>query len=92
MAGIDFVNPPTLASAVADQTAFVGEVGANASLRLTEWLSWRAGYTLFWLSGVASPASQFSTTDLAVDPPTATINTNGSVLLHGVTTGLEARW
>jgi hypothetical protein len=41
---------------------------------------------------VASPASQFSTTDLAVDPPTATINTNGSVLLHGVTTGLEARW
>jgi hypothetical protein len=95
MAGIDFSSDPattTLASAVADQTAFVGEVGANASLRLTEWLSWRAGYTLFWLSGVATPASQFSTTDLAVDPTTTTINTNGSVLLHGVTTGLEARW
>lgn len=95
MAGIDFSSDPattTLASAVADQTAFVGEIGANASLRLTEWLSWRAGYTLFWLSGVATPASQFSTTDLAVDPTTTTINTNGSVLLHGVTTGLEARW
>ncbi|MEI7781459.1 MAG: hypothetical protein WCJ18_05990 [Planctomycetota bacterium] len=95
MAGIDFSSDPattTLASAVADQTAFVGEVGANASLRLTNWLSWRAGYTLFWLSGVATPAGQFSTTDLAVDPTKTTINTNGSVLLHGVTTGLEARW
>jgi hypothetical protein len=29
---------------------------------------------------------------VAVSPATATIDTNGSVLLHGVTTGLEARW
>jgi hypothetical protein len=33
-----------------------------------------------------------SVTDLAANTPTALINTNGSVLLHGVTTGLEARW
>jgi hypothetical protein len=31
-------------------------------------------------------------TNVAQSPPTALINTNGSVLLHGVTTGLEARW
>jgi len=61
-------------------------------VRLASWLSWRAGYTLFWLSGVATSANQLSTTDLATNVPTATINTNGSVLLHGVTTGLEARW
>jgi hypothetical protein len=80
------------ATATADQTSFVGELGVNASLRLTNWLSWRAGYTLFWLSGVATPADQLSGTNIAQNPPTATIDTNGSVLLHGVTTGLEARW
>ena len=82
------------AGAVADQTAFFGELGVNGSLRLTNWLSWRLGYVLFWLNGVAVPAAQFSTTNLndAVGPVSATINTNGSVLLHGVTTGLEARW
>jgi hypothetical protein len=82
------------ASAVADQTAFFGELGVNGSLRLTDWLSWRLGYVLFWLNGVALPADQFSTTNLndATAPVGATINTNGSVLLHGVTTGLEARW
>ena len=85
-------SEPLQASAVADQTAFFGELGANASVRLTNWLSWRAGYSLFWLSGVATPAAQLSTTDIGVTPATATINTNGSVLLHGVTTGLEARW
>jgi len=92
--GADFglAQGPIVAGAVADQTAFFGEVGANASVRLASWLSWRAGYTLFWLSGVATSANQLSTTDLAGNVPTATINTNGSVLLHGVTTGLEARW
>jgi len=75
--------------AVADQTAFFGEVGVNGSVRVTNWLSWRAGYSLFWLSGVAVPADQLA---LVSNTAPATINTNGSVLLHGVTTGLEARW
>ncbi len=80
------------AAATADQTSFVGELGVNASLRITDWLSWRAGYSLFWLSCVSTPADQLSVTNLLDSPPTALINTNGSVLLHGVTTGLEARW
>jgi hypothetical protein len=80
------------AAASVDRIAFFGELGVNGNLRLTDWLSWRLGYSLFWLSGVAIPANQLSTTNLAAVPPTATINTNGSVLLHGVTTGLEARW
>jgi hypothetical protein len=52
------------------------------------------GYVLFWLNGVALPADQLSTTNLndVTAPVGATINTNGSVLLHGATTGLEARW
>ncbi|PHY00909.1 MAG: hypothetical protein CK530_10275 [Planctomycetaceae bacterium] len=79
-------------AAVAEQTAFFGEVGANSSLQLNSWLSWRLGYSLFWLSGLAIPANQLALTDLTSSPPAATINTHGSVLLHGVTTGLEARW
>ena len=82
----------TAAAATADRIAFFGELGVNGNLRLTDWLSWRLGYSLFWLSGVAVPANQLSTTNLAAVPPAATINANGSVLLHGVTTGLEARW
>ena len=82
------------AGAVADQTSFFGELGINGSLQITNWLSWRVGYVFFWLDGVAVPAWQMSTTNLdpATPPIGATINTNGSVLLHGATTGLEARW
>jgi len=73
-----------------DAVAFVGEAGVNASVSLTRWLSWRTGYSFFWLDGMAVPARQLSVTDTAND--TTAVNATGSVLLHGVTTGLEARW
>lgn len=87
-AGGDFVS----VGDSANDPAFFGEVGVNGSLRLTHWLSWRVGYSLFWLSGVAIPANQLSVTELDSATPTASINTSGSVFLQGVTTGLEARW
>lgn len=76
-------------------TSFFGELGGNATVDLTNWLSWRVGYNVFWLSGVATPANQLSVA--TVDPGTGNvasngINTSGSVLLHGVNTGIEARW
>lgn len=80
------------AAATADQTSFAGELGLNASLRITDWLSWRAGYSFFWLTGVATPAAQLSVTNVNDSPPSAMIDTTDSILLHGVTTGLEARW
>lgn len=86
----DGVNPPVALADTRDTVAFVGEVGLNASLAITHWLAWRAGYSVFWLGGLAVPASQLSVTDVVGE--TASINTSGSVLLHGVTTGLEARW
>lgn len=76
--------------AKADETSFVGELGVNASYNVTEWLAIRAGYTLFWLSGVATTPDNLLAADIAQG--TALVNTQGSVLLHGVTTGLEARW
>lgn len=80
--------------AQADGTAFFGEIGVNGSLQLTQWLAWRVGYAAFWLSGVATPANQLAVTNLnPLNPaPPGGLNTNGSVLLQGVTTGLEARW
>ena len=80
--------------AEADGIAFFGELGVNGSLQITPWLAWRLGYSLFWLSGVAVPANQLAVTNLNLSnpPSTAQISTDGSVLLHGVTTGLEARW
>jgi hypothetical protein len=74
----------------ADQTAFFGEFGVNATLQIREWLGWRVGYSLFWLSGVATAAEQLAVVNAHAG--TAGINTNGSVLLQGVTTGIEARW
>jgi hypothetical protein len=86
----DFFDPANTFSGANDTVSFVGETGINASLALTNWLSWRAGYTCFWLGGVATPTRQLGLTNVTAG--TTSVNTNGSVFLHGVTTGLEARW
>ena len=86
----DFQQPATVAAASNDTVSFVGETGVNCSWALTNWLSWRGGYSFFWLSGMAVPANQLKLTDLATG--TTSVNTNGSVFIHGLTTGLEARW
>lgn len=77
-------------NATADQTSFFGEVGLNSTWWITEWLAWRAGYTVMWAAGVAVATDQLPLNNFG--DGTASINTNGSVLLHGVTTGIEARW
>jgi len=73
-----------------DAVSFVGETGINASVSLTKWLSWRLGYSFFWLGGVATPARQLNQTDFLNG--TTAVNTTGSVFLQAATTGLEARW
>ncbi len=86
------VAPPdsnTLAAA-RDTCSFVGEVGLTGEYKFAEWLSWRAGYTLFWLGGIATPANQLAVSDFTAQ--TTSNNTFSSAFLHGVTTGLEARW
>jgi hypothetical protein len=89
----NFIDPPTVVAADKDTVSFFGEAGVTASVAITNWLSWRAGYTLFWINGVATPANQLANT--VVDPaqvPRATISPYGGAFLHGVNTGLEARW
>lgn len=86
----DFFNPDVNVRDGEDTVSFVGETGLNASFALTNWLSWRAGYTFLWLGGVATPTGQLGLTDITTS--TSAVNSNGSAYLHGVTTGLEARW
>jgi hypothetical protein len=83
-------DPPVGYADSKDVAAFVGETGVNASIALTKWLSWRAGYSFFWLSGVATPARQLNQTDVLNG--TTAVNATGSVFLQAATTGLEARW
>ena len=87
-------QPPYAGSArsAADQTAFFGELGINGAWWITDCIAWRVGYSFFWLSGVATPAEQLSLVDITASPATSSINTEGSVFLQGVTTGIEARW
>lgn len=70
--------------------AFFGEMGINANIWITDWLAWRTGYVFFWLGGAALPAENLSL--VSFDDDSAALNVTESVLVHGVTTGLEARW
>lgn len=84
------VIPVGSTSSSTNATAFFGEVGLNATVNVTSWLAWRLGYNVFWLSGVATAPQQFQVNN--IPGGTARIDAAGSVLLHGVNTGIEARW
>lgn len=75
--------------------AFVGEVGLTTVVPLRKNLDLRCGYFGMWLSGLAQPTRQLSGQTLIptpVDPPQGSLSTNGSVVLQGVSLGLEGRW
>lgn len=86
--GVPTGGPATVAGG---QVSFFGEVGMYGDIAITRWLSWRTGYVLFWGSGLALPAENLSLVNSNFGPPRE-INITESLLVHGVTTGLEARW
>lgn len=67
--------------------AFVGELGLNLKGRLTENLSWTAGYRLLWLEGVALAPDQIGQTN-ATFTSTRT-DADGGAFLHGITMGVN---
>ena len=83
-------NPRGVLAASRNQASFVGEVGALASLHLTDWLTLRAGYMFFAFTGIADPNSQLSLTNFNND--TVGINTASTLFLQGGTAGVEVRW
>ncbi len=72
------------------RTAFIGELGFNATWKFTERLAARAGYQLMWIEGVARAADQLDFTDTQLSG-SALVFDQGA-FLHGAHVGLEARW
>jgi len=74
--------------------SFVGEVGMTGVVPISECWDFRFGYLGLWLTGLAQPTNQLSSTNIAqgVERPTAVLNTVGTVIVQGVTLGLEGRW
>jgi len=81
---------PAPAGAAGGQVAFVGELNLTGIYRLTDVWNLRAGYNLIWIAGVALAPDQL---DFSADPAAGNqLSSTGSVFLHGVSCGLEARW
>jgi hypothetical protein len=75
------------------RVAFVGETGLTGTWQVREWLRARAGYQAIWLGGIASATNQLQGQSLADGSPLGgSTNTGGSVVLQGVSLGLEAHW
>lgn len=87
---------PPEALSVATNTgraAFVGEIGLTAVYDVADWLSLRAGYSAFWLGGIATATNQLTAQDLCVGQNImGSTETSGSVVVQGITLGLEARY
>lgn len=77
----------------AGSCSFVGEVGLTAVVPLRNNLDLRCGYFGLWLDSIAQPVNQLSGQTLTqIDDPAGTLNTAGTVVLQGLTLGLEGRW
>jgi hypothetical protein len=69
---------------------FIGNVNGSVVYRITDTWGLRCGYTLIWLTNAALAPAQWDFTDTPTSG--SGINDNGTVFLHGVNLGLEARW
>jgi len=77
----------------AGSCSFVGEVGLTAVVPLRHNLDFRCGYFGLWLDSIAQPINQLSGQTLTqIDEPAGTLNTAGTVVLQGLSLGLEGRW
>ena len=90
-------EPPTLTSVTDNgwpaSCAFVGEVGLTGVVPISECWDFRFGYLGLWLTGLAQPMNQLSGQSLAPGEAVAgSLSTVGTVIVQGVTLGLEGRW
>ena len=92
-------NPVTyLRPQVSDRrnvASFLGELNAGLIVPFSRNWSARVGYNLLFLEGLALAADQLDFTYINPSFPGTTSNSvvsNGGVLLHGASLGLEGRW
>lgn len=92
------LEEPPYAASVADNgwpasASFVGEVGLTGVMPISENWDFRFGYLGLWLTGIAQPFKQFDRQMLAPgEPPAGALSAVGTVIVQGVTLGLEGRW
>ena len=76
--------------------AFVGEVGMTAVLPICCNWDFRCGYFGLWLTGLAQPTNQISHQTIVKGPDDTTsfgtLDTTGTLILQGLSLGLEGRW
>jgi autotransporter-associated beta strand protein len=89
----DFPNFPIrpTTSRSNDTVAFVGDFNLTGLYRLTDAWVLRAGYSVFWMQGVALAPDQLDF-NFATTPSGDQLDSDGGILLHGVNLGLEANW
>jgi hypothetical protein len=75
-----------IASERTTSTAFIGELGVNGVCRLTDHLSFRGGYRLLWIDGVALATDQVAVSDFLTHTG---IDTSGDAFYHGAFVGLQ---
>lgn len=92
----DPLNPGSASVAIGDSPAsgaFAGEVGLTAVVPIHRNIDIRLGYFGLWLSGIAQPTQQLTGQSLTPgSPAVGSLNTNGGVLVQGVSLGLEGRY
>jgi Putative beta barrel porin-7 (BBP7) len=86
----DFALRPTVSSS-GSGVAVVGEANLSGLYRLTNVWNIKAGYSVMWIGGLALAPDQLDF-NFASSPSGDQLDRGGSVLLHGVNVGLEARW
>lgn len=79
-----------LTSAARGQVAFVGEMNLTGIYRLNDVWNLRAGYNVLWIADVALATNQLDFRGTL--PAGDRLNSCGSLFLHGVSCGVEARW
>jgi hypothetical protein len=77
--------------AAAAPVSVLGEIGANATFQVTDWMALRAGYRFIGVDNLALAPSQLDLNGPAVGAPPF-IYPHNFLLLHGANAGIEIRW
>lgn len=87
--------PPGLlaaGSSSAQEVAYVGEFGLDATLLLTGNLRLRTGYRVIYMDGIAAASSLVSHSGFLAAATPVHVHADNSVLYHGLNVGLELSW
>ena len=78
-----------------NQAVFVGEAGLRFNYQVTSGITLKLGYEVFWIDGVALAPDQIQETYSTFSPVSVNalgVDSDSSVLFHGVTAGLEFKF